>query len=116
MSLNWQWTDKMGEVIYEDDQYHPEHPYTTDIYEGNALMIWVNHLPDEMYNVGNFCVDMEHFKNMLGLNAKKGYGTTNYFNSYNIKRYGINGCTLLGDGSISIILDVANLYASTQEL
>ena len=39
-----------------------------------------------------------------------------YVNSYNIKRYGINGCTLLGDGSISIILDVANLYASTQEL
>jgi len=33
-----------------------------------------------------------------------------YVNSYNIKNYGINGCTLLGDGSISIILDVANLY------
>ena len=38
-----------------------------------------------------------------------------YVNSYNIKRHGINGCTLLGDGSISIILDVANLYASTHE-
>lgn len=36
----------------------------------------------------------------------------NYVNSYNIKDYGINGCTLLGDGSISIILDVANLYAA----
>ncbi len=33
-----------------------------------------------------------------------------YVNNYNIKNYGINGCTLLGDGSISIILDVANLY------
>ncbi len=33
-------------------------------------------------------------------------------NSYNIKKYGINGCTLLGDGSISIILDVANLYVA----
>ena len=33
-----------------------------------------------------------------------------YVNSYNIKQYGINGCTLLGDGSISIILDVATLY------
>ena len=38
-----------------------------------------------------------------------------YVNSYNIKQYGINGCTLRSDGSISIILDVANLYASTQE-
>ena len=35
-----------------------------------------------------------------------------YVNSYNIKDYGINGCTLLGDGSISIILDVANLYTA----
>ena len=26
MSLNWEWTDKMGEVIYEDDRYDPEHP------------------------------------------------------------------------------------------
>ena len=38
-----------------------------------------------------------------------------YVNSYNIKRYGINGCTLLGDGSISIILDVANIYAAATE-
>ena len=82
MSLNWQWTDKMGEVIYTDDQYHPEHPFTTDIYEGNALMIWVNHLPNEMYSLGNFCADMEHFRNMLGLNAKKGYGTDNLFNEW----------------------------------
>ncbi len=33
-----------------------------------------------------------------------------YLNNFNIKAYGINGCTLLGDGSISVILDVANLY------
>ncbi len=37
-----------------------------------------------------------------------------YVNSYNIKNYGINGCTLLGDGSISIILDVANLYGAVR--
>lgn len=35
-----------------------------------------------------------------------------YVNSYNIKDCGISGCTLLGDGSISIILDVTNLYAA----
>ncbi len=35
-----------------------------------------------------------------------------YVNSFNIKNYGISGCTLLGDGSISIILDVANLYTA----
>ena len=36
-----------------------------------------------------------------------------FVNSYNIKNYGINGCTLLGDGSISIILDVANIYTAS---
>lgn len=80
----------MGEVIYTDDQYNPEHPYTTDIYEGNALMIWVNHLPDDMYSVSNFCVDMEHLKNMLGLNAKKGYTSENLFNGYHIKTIRLN--------------------------
>ena len=40
MSLNWQWADKMGEVIFQD--YDPEHPFKTSIYQGNALMIWVN--------------------------------------------------------------------------
>ncbi len=39
-----------------------------------------------------------------------------YVNSYNIKNYGINGCTLLGDGSISIILDVANLYTAAHQI
>ena len=37
-----------------------------------------------------------------------------FVNSYNVKNYGINGCTLLGDGSISIILDVANIYTAAQ--
>jgi two-component system chemotaxis sensor kinase CheA len=37
-----------------------------------------------------------------------------YVNSYNVKDYGINGCTLLGDGSISIILDVANLFSAVR--
>ena len=37
-----------------------------------------------------------------------------YVNSYNVKNYGINGCTLRSDGSISIILDVANLYSAAR--
>ena len=37
-----------------------------------------------------------------------------YVNSYNVKDYGINGCTLRSDGSISIILDVANLYSAAR--
>ena len=37
-----------------------------------------------------------------------------YVNSYNIKSYGINGCTLRSDGSISLILDVASLYSAAR--
>ncbi|MDE6841057.1 MAG: chemotaxis protein CheA, partial [Oscillospiraceae bacterium] len=37
-----------------------------------------------------------------------------YVNSFNVKRYGINGCTLRSDGSISIILDVASLYTAAR--
>jgi len=35
-----------------------------------------------------------------------------YVNNYGIKNYGVSGCTILGDGSISIILDVATIYSS----
>ena len=79
MSLNWEWTDKMGEVIYEDDRYDPEHPYKTNIYQGNALMIWCSEwatdprkpmTPDNTsYSLGDFCANINHLRNMLGLNA-----------------------------------------------
>lgn len=32
-----------------------------------------------------------------------------YLNNYDVHSYGITGCTILGDGNISLILDVANL-------
>ncbi|MDR1769266.1 MAG: chemotaxis protein CheA [Hungatella sp.] len=37
-----------------------------------------------------------------------------FLNSFNVKDSGISGCTILGDGSISIILDVLNLHAASQ--
>ena len=33
-----------------------------------------------------------------------------YVNNFGIKNYGLSGCTILGDGSISLILDIANIY------
>ena len=98
MRLNWNWDDKMGEVIYTDDMYTPGHPYVCNIYQGNALMIWVNEWANDpsdptagtSYSLCNFCADMEHFRNMLGLNAKKGYSTENLFNGYHIKLLRLN--------------------------
>ncbi len=37
-----------------------------------------------------------------------------YIQQFHIKDSGISGCTILGDGNISIILDVANVYAAAQ--
>lgn len=34
-----------------------------------------------------------------------------YLNNYNIKNSGIAGCTIMGNGNISLILDIPNLYA-----
>ncbi|MDE7221256.1 MAG: chemotaxis protein CheW, partial [Oscillospiraceae bacterium] len=38
----------------------------------------------------------------------------NYVNSFDIKSCGITGCSIMGDGSISIILDIASLYSAGQ--
>ena len=37
-----------------------------------------------------------------------------YVNSFDVKSCGISGCSIMGDGSISIILDVASLYSAGQ--
>lgn len=36
-----------------------------------------------------------------------------YINDFGIKDYGISGCTILGNGTISVILDIISLYNST---
>lgn len=37
-----------------------------------------------------------------------------YLNNFNIKNSGLSGCTILGDGNISIILDALNIYTAAQ--
>lgn len=37
-----------------------------------------------------------------------------YINQFNIKDYGVSGCTILGNGTISVILDIVSLYNSTR--
>lgn len=38
-----------------------------------------------------------------------------FLNSFDLKNYGIIGCTILGDGNISIILDILGLHAAAVE-
>ena len=37
-----------------------------------------------------------------------------YVNNFDVKNYGITGCSILGDGNISIILDAGDLYKATR--
>jgi len=39
-----------------------------------------------------------------------------YVNNFDIKNYGITGCSILGDGNISIILDAGGLYAAARSV
>ena len=40
----------------------------------------------------------------------------NYINNFGVKNFGITGCSILGDGSISIILDVINVYTAAHNV
>lgn len=73
MALNWNWSDKVGELITSD---RDGNTYAHSIYSGNAWMIMVDEWIDEktganMYNFHNFIADETHLKNCLGLT--KGY-------------------------------------------
>lgn len=64
MSLNWQWSDKMGECTYSNG-------HKSNLYRGNCFMIAVNEFDNGTYNLAWFAADEQHLKNQLGLT--KGY-------------------------------------------
>ena len=74
MSLNWQWTDKMGECEYDSG-------HVSNLYRGNAFVIAVNEFPNDTYSLAWFAADETHIKNQLGLT--KGYD--NCFKEFGIK-------------------------------
>jgi hypothetical protein len=82
MSLNWHWEDKLGEVKTEKGDVF-------NIYAGNALFIVVHEF-DNQYQLVDFAVDEQHFKNMLGLNAKQGYSKDNLYNGVGFALFRLN--------------------------
>ena len=38
-----------------------------------------------------------------------------FLSEFNLKEHGITGCTIMGDGNISIILDILSLYSIAVE-
>lgn len=73
----------------------------TNIEDG--ILIWVE-AADK-----SFCLFVDE---LLGEQQVVVKPLPSFLNSFNIKNSGIGGCTLLGDGNISLILDIGNLYAA----
>ncbi len=97
-----------GEMMKIRDNYYPvirakdifQMPNGRDNVE-EGIMIWVE-AGDRSY-----CLFVDE---LLGEQQIVVKPLPSYVNSFNVKSYGITGCSILGDGSISIILDMANLY------
>jgi two-component system, chemotaxis family, sensor kinase CheA len=74
----------------------------TDIHEfDEGILIWLE--SDEK----SFCLFVDR---LIGEQQVVVKPLPAYLNDYDVKHYGISGCTIMGDGSISIILDPANMY------
>lgn len=60
MALYWDWNkDKVGTMTM--------HGMELTLYSGNALLIGIEHLPDDFYCMQWFALDFAHLKNMLGI-------------------------------------------------
>ena len=63
MALNWNWNNKIGELLIRQG----EKEFTISIYQGNALAIFIHEYKNEdgkdVYSMYNFFCDKEHFKN-----------------------------------------------------
>lgn len=87
-------------VIRMRDLYHMDSG-CTDIQDG--ILIWLD--------AGDLCYCLFVDK-LIGEQKVVVKPLPAYLSRFNIKASGIAGCTILGDGNISIILDVANLYTA----
>ena len=85
-------------VIRMRDRYQLEEGYT-QVKDG--ILIWL-----ESGSL-SYCLFVDE---LLGQQQVVVKPLPAYLAQFNIKQSGIAGCTILGDGNISIILDVANLY------
>lgn len=96
--------DEFYPIIRIHDLYNIE-PESRSIDDG--ILIWVE-ASDKSY-----CIFVDK---LIGEQQVVVKPLPSYLNNFNIKNSGISGCTILGDGNISIILDVANVYYAGQNM
>ncbi len=98
------WLDAVYPIIRIHELYNVE-TEVTNIEDG--ILIWVE-TADKSY-----CLFVDE---LLGEQQVVVKPLSSFLSNFNIKDSGIGGCTILGDGNISLILDISNLYAATQGL
>ncbi len=91
-------------IVRLSDFYEIPGMYDDDIEEG--ILIWVE------ANEKSCCL---YADDLVGEQQVVVKPLPAYLGSFNLKNVGISGCTILGDGNISIILDVANVYTAAIE-
>ncbi|MGN1349846.1 MAG: chemotaxis protein CheW [Anaerovoracaceae bacterium] len=100
-----------GEMIRREDVFYPVvrlHEFfeietdKTSVEEG--IMLWV-----ESSGEKSFCLFVD---GLIGEQQVVVKPLPTYLNDCDVKSQGISGCTIMGDGNISIILDPLNLYDS----
>jgi len=83
MALNWEWSDKMGEVVQLGANGKE---WTYNIYGGNALAIIIAEWTEdgsEKYMLHNFFADEAHAKRCLGIDKKwETYGENMFEGDY----------------------------------
>lgn len=101
-----------GEIVKRMDEFYPVFRLhelyqipteVTNIEDG--ILMWVE-TADKSY-----CLFVDE---LLGEQQVVVKPLPSYLNSFDVKSAGIAGCTILGNGNISIILDVLNLYQMAQ--
>ena len=101
-----------GEMIKLTDRYYPvirakdfyRLPSGTDVID-EGILLWL-----ESGDL-SYCLFVDE---LLGEQQIVVKPLPSYINNFNVKNYGIMGCSILGDGNISIILDAGNLYTAAQ--
>ncbi len=99
-----------GEMVKLMDSYYPvirakdfyNLPSGADDVE-NGILMWL-----ESGDI-SYCLFVDE---LLGEHQIVVKPLPSYVNNFDIKSYGITGCSILGDGSISVILDAKGLYAA----
>lgn len=103
--------EKRGEMLQREENFYPLvrlHEYydieteVQDVSEG--IVMWLE--ADEK----TFCLFVD---NLIGEQQIVVKPLPEYLNDFDVKNYGVSGCTVIGDGNISIIIDPLSLYNAT---